>query len=77
MELTHLKLLRVKKRTTTSNYLLVLVTALTASMPNAAPSSCAAMNGRTEPGSIPAKVLLNTLPIVTAGFAKEVDEVKK
>ena len=48
-----------------------------ASIPKAAPTSWAAINGKTEPGSIPANVLLNTLPIVTAGLAKEVDEVKK
>ena len=35
------------------------------------------MNGNTEPGSIPANVLLKTRAIVTAEFAKEVDEVKK
>jgi hypothetical protein len=35
------------------------------------------MNGRTDTGFIPAKVSENALPIVTAGFANEVDEVKK
>jgi hypothetical protein len=35
------------------------------------------MNGKTEAGLIPAKVSENTRPIVTAGFAKDVEEVKK
>ena len=34
------------------------------------------MNGSTELGAMPAKVSEKARPIVIAGFAKEVDEVK-
>ena len=35
------------------------------------------MNPGTEPGAMPAKVSVNTRPIVTAGLANEVDEVNQ
>src|SRR5918994_7186625 len=35
------------------------------------------MNGRTEPGAMPANVSENARPIVIAGLAKLVEEVKK
>jgi hypothetical protein len=34
------------------------------------------MNGKTESGAMPAKVLVNIRPTVTAGLANDVDEVK-
>ena len=43
----------------------------------ARPSSCASTNPGTEAGEIPAKVLVNARPMVTAGFANEVDEVNQ
>jgi hypothetical protein len=46
-------------------------------MPSNAPTSWAIMNGRTDAGLIPAKVSENTRPIVTAGFANDVDEVNR
>ena len=48
-----------------------------ANQASAAPANCAAMKGAAETGEIPAKESVNILPIVTAGLAKEVDEVKK
>jgi hypothetical protein len=42
-----------------------------------APKICAAINGATELGAIPAKVSESVLATVTAGFAKLVEEVKK
>jgi hypothetical protein len=53
------------------------VTPLTNATPSIAPISWAIMKGKTEAGLIPAKVSENTRPIVTAGFAKDVEEVKK
>jgi hypothetical protein len=41
------------------------------------PSNCVSMNGMTEPGEIPANVLLQARPNVTAVFAKDVEDVKK
>jgi hypothetical protein len=35
------------------------------------------MNPATDEGAMPAKLSLKIRPIVTAGFAKEVEEVKK
>ncbi len=32
------------------------------------------MNGATEGGAMPAKVSVNVRPMVTAGFAKDVEE---
>ncbi len=43
----------------------------------AAPPIWAAMNAGAEDGLIPANVLLNIRPTVTAGLAKLVEEVKK
>jgi hypothetical protein len=51
------------------------VKAFAATKPIAAPRSCAAMNGNTEAGAMPAKVSENIRPIVTAGFANDVEEV--
>jgi hypothetical protein len=42
-----------------------------------APTIWATMNGRTETGAMPAKVLDRVRAIVTAGLAKLVEEVKK
>lgn len=53
------------------------MTPLTNATPSIAPISWAIMKGKTEAGLIPAKVSENTRPIVTAGFAKDVEEVKK
>ena len=41
------------------------------------PSSWAPMKPGTEPGAMPAKVSENIRPIVTAGLAKEVEEVNQ
>ena len=41
------------------------------------PRICAAMKGGTEDGAMPAKVSENIRPIVMAGLAKLVEEVKK
>ena len=35
------------------------------------------MNGRTEPGAMPAKVSLKIRPMVTAGFANDVEDVNQ
>jgi hypothetical protein len=35
------------------------------------------MNGNTEVGAIPAKVSVNIRPTVTAGFANDVEDVKR
>ena len=43
----------------------------------APPSSWAAMKLGTEAGAIPAKVSVNIRPMVIAGLAKLVEEVKK
>ena len=51
--------------------------ALEPSNPRAMPAAWAATKGSTDSGEIPAKVSLKTRPIVTAGLANEVDEVKK
>ena len=45
--------------------------------PIAAPMSWKAMKGRTSLGAIPVNVSVIDRPIVTAGFAKDVDDVKK
>jgi hypothetical protein len=42
-----------------------------------APRIWAAINFGAHSGAIPANESLNVLPIVTAGFAKEVELVKK
>ncbi len=42
-----------------------------------APITCAAINGKTEVGAMPAKESERVLATVTAGLAKLVDEVKK
>ena len=44
---------------------------------NMAPMSCINTNIGTDSGAIPANVLLRPRATVTAGFANEVDEVKK
>ena len=41
------------------------------------PRICAAMKGGTEDGAMPAKVAENIRPMVMAGLAKLVEEVKK
>jgi hypothetical protein len=41
------------------------------------PTSCATINGRTLPGAMPANESENILPTVTAGFANDVELVKK
>ena len=46
-------------------------------MPNNAPISCAAINIKTDFKAIPEKVSVKVRAIVTAGLAKEVEEVKK
>lgn len=43
----------------------------------AAPTNCISTNIGTDSGAIPAKVLLRLRATVTAGFANEVDDVKK
>jgi hypothetical protein len=35
------------------------------------------MNGTTDDGAIPLKLSVNARPMVTAGFANDVDAVKK
>jgi hypothetical protein len=45
--------------------------------PTKAPIICIAINAGTLLGSIPANELLNERAILTAGFARLVDEVKK
>ena len=45
--------------------------------PSIAPSNCAAINGAIDLGAIPAKVSDQPLAKVTAGLAKDVEEVKK
>jgi len=42
-----------------------------------APINWKAMNGRTSEGAMPVKVSVMDRPMVTAGLAKDVDEVKK
>ena len=44
---------------------------------SSAPSTCITMNIGTLLGAMPAKVLLSMRPIVTAGFAKLVDDVNQ
>jgi hypothetical protein len=44
---------------------------------NVAPINCISTNIGTDSGAIPANVLLRLRATVTAGFANEVDEVKK
>ena len=41
------------------------------------PENCAAKNGPTNSGSIPVNASVNALAIVTAGLAKEVDDVNQ
>ena len=41
------------------------------------PMICAAMNGSTEDGAMPAKVAENIRPMVMAGLAKLVEEVNQ
>src|SRR5262249_48726327 len=43
----------------------------------AAPTSCDAMNPTIDPGAMPAKLLLNARPIVTAGLANAVEDVNQ
>ena len=45
--------------------------------PTAAPASCARTNAGTEDGAMPAKVSLKMRPTVTAGFAKDVEQVNQ
>jgi hypothetical protein len=45
--------------------------------PIKAPTICAPMKGSTDCGAIPVKVLVNMRAKVTAGLAKDVEEVKK
>jgi hypothetical protein len=45
--------------------------------PTIDPTTCARINGRTLPGVMPAKESENILPTVTAGFANDVELVKK
>src|SRR4051794_29265849 len=49
----------------------------TSPRPTAPPTSCAAMNPGSDCGAIPAKVSLNARPMLTAGFANDVDEVNQ
>ena len=42
-----------------------------------AASNCTGTKAAAEDGSIPANVSVNTLPMVTAGLANEVEVVKK
>jgi hypothetical protein len=44
---------------------------------NMAPNNCIITNIGTDSGAIPANVLLRLRATLTAGFANEVDEVKK
>jgi hypothetical protein len=44
---------------------------------NRAPNNCINTNIGTDSGAIPANVLLRLRAMLTAGFANEVDEVKK
>src|SRR6478736_905370 len=44
---------------------------------NAPPTTCAAMNGGTSAGRIPAKVSVIERAMVTAGFANDVDAVNQ
>ena len=46
-------------------------------IPAMAPITCAAMNGKTDAGAMPANESESVLATVTAGLAKLVDEVKK
>ena len=46
-------------------------------MASRAPTTCAPMKGGTEDGAMPAKVAENIRPMVIAGLAKPVEEVKK
>lgn len=50
-------------------------TTAAAPSPSTAPGNWAAMNGATEVGAIPARAWVNVRPMVTAGFAKDVEEV--
>ena len=54
-----------------------LVTAITTAAPIAAPTSWAATYGNTDSGAIPENVSVNIRPTVTAGFANDVEDVKK
>ena len=45
--------------------------------PTVAPTICAAMNGATEIGAIPAKLSENIRPTVTAGLANDVELVNQ
>ncbi len=49
----------------------------TSASATAAPTTWKTRNAGTDTGSMPAKVSENIRPIVTAGLAKLVDEVKK
>ena len=46
-------------------------------MPTIAPTTWKTTKAGTDPGAIPAKVSLNARPMVTAGFAKDVDDVNQ
>ena len=45
--------------------------------PTAAPSTCMPMKLGAEDGAVPAKVSVNIRPIVTAGFANDVEQVNQ
>ncbi len=49
----------------------------TRARPTAAPMICMPTKAGTEAGAMPAKVSVKARPIVTAGFAKDVDEVNQ
>lgn len=51
--------------------------ATTSANPAAAPTICAATNGATDAGAIPAKLSENIRPTVTAGLANEVELVNQ
>jgi hypothetical protein len=49
----------------------------TSPTPTTRPTSCPPMNRGTAVGAMPVNVLVNTLPIVTAGFANEAEDVNQ
>ena len=50
---------------------------LVKAIPAMAPITCAAINGKTDAGAMPANESESVLATVTTGLAKLVDEVKK
>jgi hypothetical protein len=52
------------------------VTCLAISKPRSAPISCARINAKTDEGDMPTIEEVKTLPIVIAGFANAVLDVK-